>query len=473
MGWKWVPLVLVALTGCGSASRVVRAETGRGTSLVVAPHSDVEPVELDAGDFQEAVSELARKVRPSERPLEDARRLFGVSPRSGTYRYEARGRRIVPLEKGEHLEGALSPADAELTRAYLRWCERKGQPGDCLRLLEGGAVLNGDGRYALAMALAMDSVWGETAEALEGMAHPEAVAAAIVSTATMYFMLWLLPEPISKGIALSLTLALAGYLGFDTVRGLVGGWVRLVEEVDRATTFDELRVAGRRYGEVMGKNAARIFVMLATAAVGHTAAGLAQKLPTLPGAGQAAQLIEVETRLRYVALAEAESVAISAEGVVIALAPNALAMMGQGMGGGGLKPKGSLTGRPSHPGPNDTRPENIKAIERENESARTLADNGYHVEQNPPPKPNGKKPDNRIKGEYYDCYAPNSPSARNIATNLQVQKVDGAQADRIILNLDDTGVTIEAMKQQLVAWPIPGLKELIAIKAGRVVVLFP
>jgi hypothetical protein len=40
-------------------------------------------------------------------------------------------------------------------------------------------------------------------------------------------------------------------------------------------------------------------------------------------------------------------------------------------------------------------------LRRENEWADVLAENGYDVEQNPPPKPNGKKPDYRIEGEYF------------------------------------------------------------------------
>ena len=93
--------------------------------------------------------------------------------------------------------------------------------------------------------------------------------------------------------------------------------------------------------------------------------------------------------------------------------------------------------------------------------------------QNPPPKSNGTKPDYRINGEYYDCYAPNSASARNIATNLKNQKVNREQADRIVLNLDDTSVTIEVMKKQLSDWPVPGLKQIIAIKGGDVSILVP
>jgi hypothetical protein len=286
----------------------------------------------------------------------------------------------------------------------------------------------------------------------------------------MYMLLWVLPEPVSKGLAATLTAGLIAYLGVDTVWGLIGGWLRLVGEVDRAITFDELRDAGERYGKVMGRHAARAFVLLATAAIGETV-GLAGKGPGLPGYSQATVLAETQGGFRLAAVGEVRSVAVSAEGIfTIALAPGAVAMTAQG---GNSTGKGSLTGRPTQPAPNDEDPVNIKAIERENESARILADNGYHVEQNPAPKPNGKEPDYKINGEYYDCYAPTSPRARNIADRIWDFKVKPEQADRIILNLDDSSVTLDAMKAQLKDWPIPGLKEVIVVKGGRVLLLFP
>ncbi|XXF78265.1 Tox-REase-5 domain-containing protein [Myxococcaceae bacterium GXIMD 01537] len=331
---RWaVPLVLVLLVGCGGArARVVRLETGEGKPLIFSPRGPVEPVELEEEEFQEAMRALARDVRPAARPLEEARRLFGVPPRSGTYLYESRTRQVVPLDE-EGVEVAASTAEEELTRAYLRWCGRKSKPGDCLRLLEGRSTLNGDGKYALAMALAMDSVWDEAAEALEDMVDPQAVLLTVVSAGTVYFMLWVLPEPVSKLAAAGLTLGLVGYLGLETVGGLIGGWVRLVEEVDGATTFDELRAAGERYGEVLGVNATRIFIMLTTAAVGRTGAHLAEKLPGLPGAGQAMMSLGNGVGVRAEALAQVETVVIHAESVVITLAPGAVAMTARGASG--------------------------------------------------------------------------------------------------------------------------------------------
>ncbi|RKI29096.1 hypothetical protein D7X55_42750, partial [Corallococcus sp. AB049A] len=115
----------------------------------------------------------------------------------------------------------------------------------------------------------LDSVWEETAEALEGMVDPEATVSLLVMTGAVYFSLWLVPEPLlSKGVAATLTVALIAYLGWDTVWSLIQGWRVLAAEVRDADTFDGIRSAGEKYGEVMGKQAARAFVMLAMAALG-------------------------------------------------------------------------------------------------------------------------------------------------------------------------------------------------------------
>jgi hypothetical protein len=78
MTLRWGVLLLAALgMGC-SAARVVRLDTGTGAAIVHVPRTDVETVRLERGEFKEAVTELARDVRPFEHPLRDARRLFGV-----------------------------------------------------------------------------------------------------------------------------------------------------------------------------------------------------------------------------------------------------------------------------------------------------------------------------------------------------------------------------------------------------------
>ncbi|WP_187345256.1 hypothetical protein [Cystobacter ferrugineus] len=45
--------MLILLVGCGTASRVVRLDTGQTDPLVFTPRSDARPVALGNGEFEE------------------------------------------------------------------------------------------------------------------------------------------------------------------------------------------------------------------------------------------------------------------------------------------------------------------------------------------------------------------------------------------------------------------------------------
>ncbi|HYO72250.1 MAG TPA: hypothetical protein VEU33_39880 [Archangium sp.] len=280
-------------------------------------------------ELKKAVEQHSPAVSPVERPLEHARQLFGVPERSGWYRYEGWSQCLIASEPGSTRKLRLLPEDEELKRRYLLWCEHTWGGGDCLRLLVDKPFLEGDARYALAMAIAHSRVLGAMKEELARMVNPQAVVATVVGGLTMYAILLALPEPVSKGVAALLTLGAMAYLGWDTVWHLIDGWLVLMKEVDKATTFDALHASGEKFVDTMGEKAARAFVMLGTVALGNTASGMAAKLPKLPGAGQAAVVAKTQLNLRWTApaLARVESVAITAEGVTIALAPNAVAMV--------------------------------------------------------------------------------------------------------------------------------------------------
>ncbi|WP_338041899.1 hypothetical protein [Myxococcus eversor] len=328
------------LAGCSSTTKSVRLHTDQGEPIVLTPRGDdAAPVELDEDDFVEALETLARSARPSTRPQETARRLFEMDSRSGSYLYETRSHRGVPLGPGEHLEGEPTTIEVGLTRAYLRWCERTNKPGDCLRLLVESPTVSGDGRYALAMALAQGAVVDEMMDGFKDMANPQAMMSAVLWTWTTYCILLAVPEPFSKGAAAVMTASLIAYVGIDTFWSLVMGFKRLVEEAGQATSFDELREAGERYGEVMGRNAARAFVLLATVAIGNTAAGMGSKVPMLPGAAQAAVQAEAHMGIRLAAVADVGTVAVNAETITIALAPGALAMAARGTSSSGTAAK--------------------------------------------------------------------------------------------------------------------------------------
>ncbi len=334
----WAVLLLFAfLVGCSASTKFVHLDTGQGEPIVHIPRRDVEPVEVSEEEFKEAVAKHAPSVPPVARPLEYARQLFGVPERSGWFRYETRSQRLIPSEPVSRQNLRLLPEDEELKHRYLLWCAQTWEPGDCLRLLVDRPFLDGEAKYALAMAIAQSKVLGSMKAELARLVNPQAVVATIVGGLTIYAVLLALPEPVSKGIAAVLTVGAMAYLGWDTVWKLIDGWLVLMEEVDRATTFDAISASGEKFGDVMGEKAARAFVMLATVAMGNTVSGMAATLPNLPGAGQAAVVAEAQLNIRLTApaLAQVGSVAVSAEGVTIALAPSAVAMTARPAGGAG------------------------------------------------------------------------------------------------------------------------------------------
>ncbi len=334
------PMVVVLLwalsASCGSA-REVRLETGQGQPLIHIPRTnDSRTVELDEGEFTKAIAKEVRHKRPPGNPEKAARELFDIPPRSGWYRYSQR-EGVVPLDEPI---SALQWAEVatRVTQEYLQFCASIGQPGDCRQALMNSPVLSGDGRYALGMSFAIEEIVPEMMQSFKDMADPEAIKASLYWAMTIYAAMWLAPEPVfSKGLATVITATFICYIGVDTFWTLIQGFRRLVEELDHATSFAEIREAGRRYGRVMGRNAARAFALLLTAAIGQTAASFSAKVPTLPGSAQASAA-GARKAVKLTEVAQVESVAVTADAVTIALAPNAVAATAQSMSGAASRP---------------------------------------------------------------------------------------------------------------------------------------
>jgi hypothetical protein len=81
---------------------------------------------------------------------------------------------------------------------------------------------------------------------------------------------------------------------------------------------------------------------------------------------------------------------------------------------------------------------------------------------------NDKNPHYLIEGKRFDNKAPTTARPRNAASEIQKAVKEG-QADRIVLNLEDSPIQLDAMKQQLDAFPTARLKEVIVIKDGQVI----
>ncbi|MEI2630984.1 hypothetical protein V8O30_25515, partial [Erwinia aphidicola] len=121
---------------------------------------------------------------------------------------------------------------------------------------------------------------------------------------------------------------------------------------------------------------------------------------------------------------------------------------------------GSLSGQPTKLPPNAS-VENIRSLQRENEGAAILSQNGYHVEQNPV-TPGGKNPDYKINGEVFDNIAPKTNSVRNIYDRA-LEKVNSGQTNNVVINLADTKASVSDLQKQFSDWPIKGLDKVIVI----------
>jgi hypothetical protein len=150
-------------------------------------------------------------------------------------------------------------------------------------LLDDDASLRTDDRRTL--ALAFGTVLDET----------RATPGRVVWTVALYCTMWLLPKPTTKPLSASLIVLLMGYLGLETVYGLMDGWARLADTAHHASSFEELRAAGKEFGRVLGEDAARAMILAvattqwahveAGAATGEVASGLQARGETVEGAG--------------------------------------------------------------------------------------------------------------------------------------------------------------------------------------------
>ncbi len=447
--WSGLGLLLVVpwLTSCVSGPPI-HLDTGQGTPLVYTPPAhQPPPVLIPQEEFLSALTSLVLHL-----PL-------SVHAPGGEGRF-----RLASWE---------GDSRAPAWRLMEHPCAPSEPPDGCLSLPEHAPPPETLARMRLALSFSMDTLWEGATVPLGEYLDPLAFKLTVYTAMSTYLLLLLfpVPEPITKGLAAVLTLYLVVYLGLGPVRAMALAARQLLEDSERATTAEELKEAGQRFGRVLGDNGMRVLLLLVTAALGGKQSFLG-KAPGLPGFPRAALTSPARTGVRLEAAGQVSSVALGVKELTVRLAPTAVASISMGPGGETAPRKGSLTGRPNRPSANEKNAENLRAAERENESARILAENGYYVEQSPASKINRKKPDYKINGEYADCYAPSTDNPRSIR-NAIAGKVNTGQADRIILNLDDSRVTLDALRKQLLEDPIPDLKELIIIKDRKPIPFYP
>ena len=137
-----------------------------------------------------------------------------------------------------------------------------------------------------------------------------------------------------------------------------------------------------------------------------------------------------------------------------------------------VNPEAKPRGKPKRISRKESDKANINAIKGENRAAVVLRRNGYDVEQLKETKGAANNPDYKINGRIFDCYTPQGGNVRNIADYI-ASKVGKGQADRIVLNLDNSDLDLKSLKNELSASPIKDLKEIIVVKGNKVSRFWP
>jgi hypothetical protein len=283
------------------------------------------PVRISRAEFQQAFLRLSRDVRLKHKTprqaahellsLLDGRPAAPLVTATGDWtleQYRGQGFTFIP----ERQEGpvVLTPqAEQALREVYLKWCERQGG-GDCLGLLDDDTYLRTDDRRTLALALAFGSVLDETRVALgRELLDARALVSMVVWTVALYCMMWVVPEPTTKALAATLTVLLMGYLGLETVYGLMDGWARLADTAHHASTFEELRAAGEEFGRVLGEDAARAMILAVATLGGHTLGQVLPRVKSLPSFKLAGRQWKAQVGAAVMSRVEVEETALATE----------------------------------------------------------------------------------------------------------------------------------------------------------------
>jgi len=208
----------------------------------------------------------------------------------------------------------------EIARGYRAFCAATHRT-NCL---EGS--LTASSVYQIAFDFALGSQWDGFVGEVKSTFDPSAIRIFLLTGMVIFMATIAIPELLSKIPAAAATVVLTAYLGARAVCDLVFGWIQMVRELDAATTFNEVRTAGQRYGQLVGTQTARILILLATAAIAE--GGLIARLMKLPRVAQASAALATETggvaleavgAVKEVRVLQG-GVAITVEGVAVAMA---------------------------------------------------------------------------------------------------------------------------------------------------------
>jgi hypothetical protein len=180
----------------------------------------------------------------------------------------------------------------------------------------------------------------------------------LLSAMVFYMGLLAFPGFVTQAFAVGIGLVLSAYLGARVLWELIDGWVRMTAAAEAATTFEQLRDAGERYGRTIGANTARILVMAVAAVM--SGGGVAARMADMPKWAEASAALARDSGGALSlgdAVVSASGVRVAASGVTVVLQPVAAvapvvvgAAMTAELPGGGQSGKGKVPAGRKEPG---------------------------------------------------------------------------------------------------------------------------
>jgi hypothetical protein len=309
-------VALLALLPACSTTRIVRLDTGQGAPLEHRPPTWNRSLDVTADQFVEALTRLVL-----EEPLT-------LRPSQTSWLVRTSSSRATSVPSMEHL-----------ARVRFGGMCKAGRPReDCLSLLDDVMGLSEWDKLVVALSLSFDPIREGIAEVVRDTLAPQLVYGLISTGVVAWVVLAANPEPVFTKAAAIVSAVLLIYLGVDSFLEVVKASFELKLATDRATTFEELERASQRFGRVVGLQVARIFVLAVTVVASHGmvggAAWLGSRLSMLPGYWDAAAMGASQVGIQLGAVGQVSTVAVIEGNLVITLAPTAVAMTTQSVGGG-------------------------------------------------------------------------------------------------------------------------------------------
>jgi len=315
--------ILVPLLGvsCGTVKEAVQPGTVRRVLIPRVPRVVASPV-VEELELRRALKEFLSDV-DVELVRAELQRMV-ADPRF-------HGRQSEELRVVLASWGAGPAALEEIGRGYRAWCAAVRRT-NCLQ-----EPLTDSSVYKIAFDFAMGSQWDGFVGELKTTIDPATIQIVLLTGLVIFMAAIAIPELTSKIPAAAATMVLTAYLGARAVCDLIFGWIQMVRELDAATTFDQVREAGQRYGHLVGAQTARILVLLATAAIAR--GGVIARLMKLPRATQASAALAAETGgVGLEAVAAVKEVRVLKGGVAITVEGVAKGAAGVAMASHGAPP---------------------------------------------------------------------------------------------------------------------------------------